>query len=91
MLYAGSRAVSDDVPVTTDGTLFAVNNIPDYPRQEVVAVQCSAHPGTKSSSVQIREDGDIGYVLVEAGKKDADDVVGRTKGLFADAGRVSGE
>lgn len=91
VLYSGSRAVLEDVPVTKDGTLFAVNNIPDHPRQEVIAVNCEAHPAIKSSSVQIRKDGDIGFVLVEAGRKSSDDVVGRTKGLFADIARVSGE
>lgn len=91
VLYKGSKAVSGGIPVEDDGTLFAVNNIPDYPRQEVVAVSCDAHPSVRSCSAQIRKDGDIGYVLVEAGKKGGGDVVGKTKGLFADVAPVSGK
>jgi len=71
--------------------LFAINNIPDYPRREVMSVKCQTGSLIRSSAAQIGEKGDRAYVLVEAGKKGSEELVARTKGLFADIPRVSGK
>ena len=72
-------------------TLFAINNIPDYPRREVIAVDCNAGSLIRSSAAHIGEKGDRPYLLVEAGRKGSEEVIARTKGLFSDVPRVSGE
>ena len=90
VLYRHSKAISVDEPAPAVGTIFAVNNIPDYPRQEVVSVPLKAHGGIKSSSAQISKDGKTGYVLVDA-TRDGEPMIGLPKGLYADVTRVSGE
>lgn len=89
VLYAGSKLLSSDVVQKGQGSLFAVNNTPNCPRQEVIAVPCSAHASLRSSSAQISADGETGYVLVESGKKGNGNIA-NVKGLFADIARVSG-
>ena len=56
-------------PASDTGTIFAVNNIPHYPRLEVVTVPVAAHHQIKSCSAQISKDGKTGYVLVGAEEK----------------------
>lgn len=90
VLYDGSKALAPGGD-GTKGTLFAVNNIPDYPRQEVIAVPTDAHGLVKSTAAQISRDGETGYVLVEAGRNGMEEIVARPKGLYAEVGRVSGE
>ena len=91
MLYAHSTAVTADTVCGDNATLFAINNIPDYPRREVIAVECATGPLVRTSAAQIGKQGDRAYVLVEAGKKGSEELVAKTKGLFADAPNVSGE
>ncbi|KAK1922964.1 alpha-mannosidase [Papiliotrema laurentii] len=88
VLYDGSKALAPGGD-GTKGTLFAVNNIPDYPRQEVIAVPTDAHGLVKSTAAQISRDGETGYVLVEAGRNGMEEIVARPKGLYAEVGRVS--
>ena len=72
-------------------SVFAVNNIPDYPRQEVIAVPCGAHELVKSSAAQISRDGSKAYMLLEAGRGGAEEIIAKPKGLYAEHGQVKGE
>ena len=85
VLYANSRPVSTENPGSGFGTLFAVNNIPDYPRQEVAAVPCNSHSMIRSCAAQISKDEQTGFVLVESGRHGkGEELVASAKGLFAD-------
>lgn len=89
VLYRNSKAISADDFKSAAGTIFAINNIPDYPRQEVIAVPVKAHGGIKSCSAQISKDGQTGFVLVDA-TRNGEPMIGIPKGLYADVPRVSG-
>jgi hypothetical protein len=91
VLYARSQAVTVDTICGDNATLFAINNTPDYPRQEVIAIECATGPLIRASAAQIGKNGDRAYVLVHAGKKGPEEIVAKTKGLFADVSKVSGE
>ncbi|CAD6569406.1 MAG: Glycoside hydrolase, 38 vacuolar alpha mannosidase [Tremellales sp. Tagirdzhanova-0007] len=69
VLYQNSHPLSAGGLASNTGTIFAVNNIPHYPRLEVVTVPVAAHHQIKSSSAQISKDGKTGYVLVGAEEK----------------------
>ncbi|KAL7422655.1 Glycoside hydrolase, 38 vacuolar alpha mannosidase [Cryptotrichosporon argae] len=67
------------------GTIFAINTLHNYARQEVVRVPTSAHKSVRTSSAQITKDSKEGYMLIDA----TDGAVGVPKGLFADVRPVS--
>ena len=90
VLYKNSSPISADDPVTSVGTVFAINNIPNYLRQEIVAVPLKAHSELKSCSAQLSHDGQTGFVLVDAARK-GERSVGLPRGLYADVPHVSGE
>ena len=91
VLYSQSYSL-DDGP-TVDGTVFAVNNIPNYNRREIVEVPVDAHPSLKSTAAQISRNGKTAYMLMEAGGGEEEMVaVSKTlfsKGLAEDRPRVS--
>ena len=87
VLYANSSPLSPDQRVDS-GHVFALNPIPDYPRQEVMAVPMESSLALNKCSAQISKDGKMGYLLVEA--KDGEEVLGLTKGLYADIPKVKG-
>ncbi len=88
ILYRSSKEISAGAPARGNGTIFAINNIPNYPRQEVVAIPLVAHGEVKSCSAQISKDGETGYVLIDA-TKNGGSMIGMPKGLYADVPRVS--
>lgn len=89
ILYPKSKPLTEET-VSAEGTIFAVNTLPEYSRQAVMAVPTAQHKGLKSVSAQVSKDGKTGYVLVDASDA-AECAVGRTKGMFADVQRASGK
>ena len=89
VLYKNSSTISADDPVTSAGTIFAINNIPNYMRQEIVAVPLKAHSELKACSAQLSHDGQTGYVFVDAARN-GERSVGLPRGLYADVPHVSG-
>lgn len=88
VLYRNSHFIDENESAGNAGSIFAINNIPNYPRQEVIAMPLSAHGGIRSCSAQISKDAQKGYVLVDAARS-GDPMIGLPKGLYADVPRVS--
>ncbi len=89
-MYRHSEAL-DSSKNAEAGSVFAVNNIPDYPRQEVIAVPCDSHSLVKRSAAQISRDGTTSYMLVETGRGGAEELVAKPKGLYAEVGSLRGK
>jgi alpha-mannosidase len=70
--------------------LFAINTLPNYPRQAVVEVPLDIHPGLKTASAQLFKDGKKGMVLLDA-TDEFKPLLASPKGLYADVPRVTGE
>ena len=66
ILYAKSMPLKESRE--DEGTIFAINTLPNYPRQEIMEVPVDAHPSIKDASVQISRDGHTAYMLMEGGK-----------------------
>lgn len=88
ILYRNSHEIPDK-PIGSTGTIFAINTIPGYPRQEVIAVPTSSHAEIRSCSAQISSQRDLSFVLIDAARK-GEPMIGIPKGLYADVPRVTG-
>ncbi|WVR08478.1 hypothetical protein IAU60_005533 [Kwoniella sp. DSM 27419] len=82
VIYQDSLPISGEEPARTSGPIFAVNNLPDYPREEVVAVPMNAHCQLAARVAQISHDQQTGYLLVNA-TNEAMPMIGAPKGLYA--------
>ncbi|WVQ95701.1 hypothetical protein IAU59_002800 [Kwoniella sp. CBS 9459] len=82
VIYQESVPISAEEPAKTSGPVFAVNNIPDYPRQEVMAAPLSAHCQLGTRSAQISKDGQTGFMLVTATNQ-AMPMIASPRGLYA--------
>ncbi|OCF58446.1 alpha-mannosidase [Kwoniella mangroviensis CBS 10435] len=86
IIYHSSFPISAEEPTKIAGPIFAVNNIPDYPRQEVMSAPISAHTQIESKSAQLSKDGQTSYLLV-ATKNDenshGDLMMANPRGLYA--------
>nr|XP_019051258.1 alpha-mannosidase [Kwoniella bestiolae CBS 10118]OCF30188.1 alpha-mannosidase [Kwoniella bestiolae CBS 10118] len=86
IIYHSSFPISAEETTKIAGPIFAVNNIPDYPRQEVISIPIDSHPQIESRSAQISKDGQTGYLLV-ATKNDEDahegSMLAHPRGLYA--------
>jgi alpha-mannosidase len=89
VLYKGTYPLDLDhtVKPPPQSSLFAINNLPNYPRQEVVAIPLAAGDWFGRYCAQVSDDGKTGYVLVDA----IEGVLGVPKGLYANVPRVTGE
>lgn len=90
VLYKSSRAVTADNPIKEAGKLFAINTLPNYPRQAVVEVPLDVHSGLKTASAQLSKDGKKGMVLLDA-TDETKPLLASPKGLYADVPKVSGK
>jgi len=89
ILYKSSRPVDEDHPIKEAGKLFAINTLPNYPRQAVVEVPLDIHSGLKTASAQLSKDGKKGMVLLDA-TDESKPLMASPKGLYADVPRVTG-
>ena len=89
ILYKSSRPVNVDRPIKEAGKLFAINTLPNYPRQAIVEVPLDVHPGLKTASAQLSKDGKKGMVLLDA-TDESRPILASPKGLYADVPRVTG-
>jgi alpha-mannosidase len=78
-----------DQPIKEAGKLFAINTLPNYPRQAVVEVPLDIHSGLKTASAQLSKDGKKGMVLLDA-TDESKPILASPKGLYADVPRVTG-
>ncbi|EIW69817.1 hypothetical protein TREMEDRAFT_43495 [Tremella mesenterica DSM 1558] len=81
ILYKGSKELSFDQKDVVYN-VFAVNNLPNYPRQAVVEVLLKDTPSLKAISAQVSNDGKTGLVLVDA-TDTVNPLIGLPKGLYA--------
>ncbi|WRT70534.1 uncharacterized protein IL334_007532 [Kwoniella shivajii] len=82
-IYRSSSPISAEEPAKTAGPIFAVNNIPNYPRQEVVAASLEAHCQIGCRSAQISRDGQTGYLLLGTKKDEEGLMVASPRRLYA--------
>ena len=66
ILYSSSIPL--DKAIDEEGSVFAINTLPNYHRREIMELPIDAHASLKASAAQISRDGQTAYMLMEGGK-----------------------